>query len=422
MVPGTIGLTVLLVLSLGSNAPVQSETVFPKARWQEAVPESQGVDSAKLESAVAYMDRSFGASGAKELAIVRNGYLIWNGPDCDAYHEVFSVTKVFTATVLGLLIEDGRCTLDTYAVEHLPELDDDYSVYGRIKLRHLASMTGGYRGKVAHVEPAQRWGDPLVYVTIPDAPEFEPAGSQVAYNDHDVHLLGRILATRIARESLKEIFQRRVAGPIGMAKWDWGISGTLEGMAHNNAAGTPALQGGGGVRTTPGDLARLGLLYLNRGRWQDKSVLSASFVDQASSSRVPVTMPGRSRHLLSGAYGYYWWTNGIMPSGKRRWPSAPAGTYAAHGASTNFCYVIPEWNMVIARMGQSPLPGNYARQDELQNAFFAKLGEALGDNRPAVGTSGAAESAAVFENSTSLDRRGPVVRLECPFLERDTAR
>ena len=88
MVPRTIGLTVLLVLSLGSNAAVQSETVFFKARWQEAVPESQGVDSAKLESAVAYMDRSFGASGAKELVIVRNGYLIWNGPDCDAYHEV----------------------------------------------------------------------------------------------------------------------------------------------------------------------------------------------------------------------------------------------------------------------------------------------------------------------------------------------
>jgi CubicO group peptidase (beta-lactamase class C family) len=162
-----------------------------------------------------------------------------------------------------------------------------------------------------------------------------------------------------------------------MTQWEWGISGALDGMTYYNAAGTPALKGGGGVRTTPRDLARLGLLYLNRGQWKDRQLLSPSFVDQAVTAQVPVTRPGRSRHLLSGAYGYYWWTNGVMSSGHRRWPDAPPGTYAAHGAGTNLCYVIPEWNMVIARMGRSSSPGNHARQDQLQSEFFARLAKAV---------------------------------------------
>jgi CubicO group peptidase (beta-lactamase class C family) len=215
-------------------------------------------------------------------------------------------------------------------------------------------------------------------VTTPDTPELEPAGSQVAYNDHDVHLLGRILATRIARESLKDLFKRRIADPIGMSRWDWGVCGTVDGMVHYNAAGTPTLKGNGGIHTTPRELARLGHLYLNRGRWKDKQLLSASFVNEASTTQVPAALPGRSSSLLSGAYGFYWWTNGVMANGKRRWPAAPPKTYAAHGACANFCFVIPEWNMVLVRMGNSDLPGGSVQQDQLWNSFFAKMADALG--------------------------------------------
>ncbi|MBM4041615.1 MAG: serine hydrolase [Planctomycetes bacterium] len=351
--------------------------VFPRAQWQEASPQSQWVDPAKLKAALDLMESTFGPEGARQLAIVRNGYLIWKGPDCDACHELFSATKVFTSTLLGLLIADGKCTLDTRAVEHLPHLAGEHPVYARLTLRHLVSMTGGYHGKVASIEKGQEWGDPILYVTAPDKPEFEPPGSQVAYNDHDVHLLGRILATRIAKEPLKDLFKLRIADPIGMTRWDWGVCGTVDGMIHYNAAGTPTLKGGGGVQTTPRELARLGLLYLNRGNWNGKQLLPAAFVDEATSTQVPATMPGRSRALLGGAYGFYWWTNGVMASGRRRWPAAPPRTYGAHGASTNFCVVVPEWNMVLARMGKAPIPGTYAQQDEVWNAFFALLRSAL---------------------------------------------
>lgn len=131
------------------TAHSQPAKAFPGADWQGTSPEAQGLASAKLQAAVTFMDESFGADGARELVIIRNGRLIWRGPQADAYHKLCSVTKVFTSTVPGLMIGDGKCTLDTLAVEHLPDLDDQYPAYAQIRLQHLASMTGGYHGRMA---------------------------------------------------------------------------------------------------------------------------------------------------------------------------------------------------------------------------------------------------------------------------------
>ena len=136
---------VLCACGLPAGNICQAETVFPGAAWRRATPESQGVDPAKLKKAVDFMDQEFGADGAKELVIVRNGYLIWEGPQADAYHPIWSCTKTFTSTVLGLLIDDRRCTLGTKAVEREAHLADSYPLYSRIRLRDLASMCGGYQ-------------------------------------------------------------------------------------------------------------------------------------------------------------------------------------------------------------------------------------------------------------------------------------
>ncbi len=235
------------------------QTVFPGREWMEATPESQDVDAAKLKAAVAYMDANFGPDGAKELVIVRNGYLIHKGPDSDAYHNAWSCTKTFTSTVLGVLAADGKCALDDLAVKHLPELDDQYPAYARIRLRHLASMSSGYKGQVVNVTAEQPWGEPVSYLT-PTAPLFEP-GTHVQYHDHQVFLLGRLL-TRLAGESEQSVFKQRIADPIGMTRWDWGISGKVDGIDLNNAAGTPTTPG---LQTTARQMARFGHLYLNRG-------------------------------------------------------------------------------------------------------------------------------------------------------------
>lgn len=355
------------------SASAEVRGVFPGEDWAEATPESQRVDSAKLHAAVAYMDAHFGPDGADELVIIRNGYLIWKGPGSDTYHNVWSCTKTFTSTVLGVLVAEGVCSLDDLAVKHLPELDDQYPAYNRVRLRQLASMSSGYQGQVANVTTEQPWGEPISYLE-PREPLFE-SGTQVQYHDHQVFLLGCIL-TRLAGESEQSVFKRCVADPIGITGWDWGVSGKVEGIDLNNAAGTPTTPG---IQTTARQMARLGLLYLNRGRWNDRQLLSTSFVDEATRNQVPAV--GAST-FLHGRYGFYWWTNDIQPDGKRPWPSSPPGTYMSHGRSANFCCVIPEWNMVVVRMGTHPVVagGQGIRETEARwDAFFARLAESLTD-------------------------------------------
>jgi len=297
------------------------------AEWPRATPGSQGLDAGGLLDAVRYMDERFRPDGAQQLVILRNGRLIHEGPEADAYHPIFSCTKVFTSTVLGLLTDDGKCTLDTRVVEVLPEVDDEFPSYAQLRLRHLASMTGGYQGAVEGVGDDQPWGDPLAYFR-PQAPAFE-AGTQIAYNDHDVHLLGRVLM-RLSGEPLADVFRRRIAEPIGMTQWEWGACGTLDDLTYSNAAGTPCAKGGGGVSTTALQLARLGQLYLNGGEWNGARVLAAGFVEEASRNHVPPDRPGRSHRMLAGRYGLYWWTNAMTTRARgpprRRAPSPPTAT------------------------------------------------------------------------------------------------
>lgn len=186
-------------------------------------------------------------------------------------------------------------------------------------------------------------------------------------------MLGAIL-TKLAGEPLKAVFARRVARPIGMARWDWGVSFRRDGVEHNNAAGTPETPG---MQTTALDMARFGLLYLNRGRWNGKQLLPASFVDEATRNHTP---PAGASRFLRARYGFYWWTNGVRPDGKRPWPSVPPRAYTSHGRGSNFCFVIPEWNMVVARLGTIPFGSSAVTpspQDTVWDGFLARVGEGI---------------------------------------------
>ncbi len=351
---------------------VAKQMTFPGRVWQKASPESQEIDSKKLEAAMKYLDTHAGGVGASEAVVIRNGYLIWQGKNSNAYHEIYSCTKTFTTTLLGLLVKDKKCALDSLAVDYRPSLDDIYQDYGKITFRQLATMTSGYDG-----DKGDR-ANPNTYLT-PGAPMYTP-GTSFKYHDPAVHLLGSLI-TRIAGESLRDLFKRRVADPIGMARWDWRAlpdAPVVNGIVLTNPAGTPWKKNGGGVYTTPIDLARYGLLYLNRGNWNGRQIIPAWWVDQAGAAQVSASV--QTRHFdLCGRYGFMWWTNGLKRNGKRSWPNAPPGTYTAYGASRNFCFVIPEWNMVIVRMdAKTSMARSSAKTNQIWNQFFGILTQAVG--------------------------------------------
>lgn len=359
---------------------VAAPEVFPGDQWQAATPESQGVDEEILAEALDCLRANAGGVGTDEMVIVRNGFLIWQGPATENTHEICSCTKTFTSTVLGLLATDGKLSVDDYAVSYLPTLDDRYPEYSHIRLRDLASMTSGYDGVMGdgwqfYKTDPNRHLEHVLSFTTPGPPMFE-AGTSFKYHDPAVHLLGYILI-KIAKQPLEQIIRRRVTDPIGMKHFSWSDYGIRDGLLFNNPAGTPG-QGQGGVYSNALDLARYGLLYLNQGRWKDTPIIDADFVAQATSNQVAAEL--KTRYFdLTGRYGFFWWTNGIRANGTRPWPAAPPRTCAAHGAGRNFIFVVPEWRMVLVRLSPEP-QGDVASgtvSEAVWNQFFTRLRTAI---------------------------------------------
>jgi len=358
----------LVIITDGSPIPTPTPTptpaslppmTFPGLSWQEAAPETLNVDSAKLEIAFSYLSQYLDTSST---AVIRNGYLIRKSSRIDARFGTFSATKSYTSTVLGLLIDDGKASLDTLASTYVPEMATKYST---VTLRHFATMTSGYDAPGNSYDPYDGSYDPFV----PGTPLFTPPGSKFTYFDDAMNQFGNVL-TQIAREPIYDLFKRRIADPIGMTDWGWPNFGVVNGYVVYEGSGNQT-----GINISARQMARFGHLFLNRGNWNGIQLLSPEWVDQATSNQVPVTI-GHSgiRPTLDGrgVYGFNWWLNGIDVNGNRKWSAAPPKTFSAWGLYENRIIVIPEWNMVITRAGDV---GDVS--DSVWNGFFSRLNAAV---------------------------------------------
>ena len=212
----TFLMLVVLPMILLKGRATAEDTVFPGRRWEQTSPESQDVDSEKLKKAIAWLEQKVPHDGVKRLVIVRNGRMIWKGPQADRRQRVWSVTKAFTSTAHGLLIEDGKCTLDTLAKDYNPKLTEHYPA---VTLRHLATMTSGIDG-VGGSYDCDAEGRCDRNALVDPAPPFFAPGTKYQYWDEATQQYGFVL-TRIAGESLHDLLQRRILGPIGIEAVGW---------------------------------------------------------------------------------------------------------------------------------------------------------------------------------------------------------
>ena len=242
--------------------------------WRMEKPEDQGIDSRKLAKALSFLEECCGPDGTRETVLVRNGAVVWTGDKPDSLHQVYSCTKSFTSTVLGLLVADGKCDLDTPAADILPRLAEKYP---GLTLRHLVTMTSGYNAVGKTYDE-----DGSLDFTVPADPLFAP-GTMYCYWDDPTNLLGHLLAM-IAGRSMEEIFRERIADPIGMTRWAWGSFDPRDGLSCNGGSGNHSK----GVSVTPSDMARFGLLHLRGGRWGDRRLLDPAWVAAATTVQVPV--------------------------------------------------------------------------------------------------------------------------------------
>jgi len=270
--------------------------------------------------------------------------------------------------VLGLLVDDGKATLDTPVKHHLPALA---AAYPDVTLRHFTTMTSGYRAKKDEPRGTYRHGPSPTPFDPCSTPLFSP-GSQYAYWDSAMNEFGNVL-TRIAGEPIEDLFKRRIGDPIRMdpKEWNWGDFGRIGGITVNGGSGNSNKH----VFTSARQIARLGHLFLNRGNWNGQQLISADWIDLATKPQVPTSVglwpdsgaDGR------GVYGFNWWVNGLKADGKRNWPGVPLGVYSASGYNNNDMLVIPEWNMVIVRLGLDQ------RDRSITNATYASFLQKVGD-------------------------------------------
>ncbi len=347
------------VLGLPNIKVEAAQMAFPGTDWEEATPESQNVDTRKLAEAIDYLKSNSGSDGVRELVIVRNGRLIWKGDNIDKLHGVWSCTKSFASTCLGLLIEDGKCSLDTEAAQFAPEMK---AAYPEVTLRHFTTMTSGYRAMGDEPAGSYKHGPSQTPFAPNPQPLFAPPGSQYAYWDSAMNMFGLVL-TRIAEEPLETLFKRRIAEPIGMnpKQWDWGDYATIDGLVVNGGSGN----GNKHILISAREMARFGHLLLNHGNWNGRQLLSSNWIQQATAAHVSAHWPWaqpESEIDARGCYGFNWWRNGETADGNPLWPGAPSGTFAASGHNNNKLFVIPEWRMVIVRLGLDQKDGRIKPQ------------------------------------------------------------
>jgi CubicO group peptidase (beta-lactamase class C family) len=183
------------------------------------------------------------------------------------------------------------------------------------------------------------------------------------------------ILTKAAGEPLEELFARRIGSPIGMTGWHWGDAGEVDGIKVNGGAGNNNWQ----MNISAIELARLGHLFLHRGNWNGQQLIDAGFIDESVKALIPASMPlGHPESGIDGrgSYGLNWWANGIGPAGQRKWPGAPAGTFSRSGFNNNDLFVVPEWKLVVVRLGLDE--GDRAITDQVYSRFLSLLGNARG--------------------------------------------
>ena len=337
--------SILDYLVFPSRPLVRSHAPFFFARR----PEEDGVSArfAPLEylpsRTIGDLDRFLARTQTTSLIVIHDDTIVYekyfNGWGRDSVFTSFSVAKAFVSTLVGIAIDRGliHSVADTIT-RYLPELARRDARFSRITIRDLLRMSSGLRYVEDEPPYDNRWtylapdlrGSALERSTIVAEP-----GKHWLYNNYNPLLLGMILE-RVSRRTITDLLQRDIWSPLGM---EYGGSWSLDSRAH----GFEKMESG--INARPIDFAKLGTLYLHRGRWNGRQVVSESWVHDATQ---PWAAPagyyedqgffGPGGHY----FGYFWWGD-TRESG--------ASDFHTVGNKGQYIYCSPQKHLVIVRTG-----------------------------------------------------------------------
>ncbi|MFC7621210.1 serine hydrolase domain-containing protein [Microlunatus sp. GCM10028923] len=272
-----------------------------------------------------FLDAMDGTPGIElhSLMLVRHGVVLaegwWAPYRADRVHLLYSLSKSFAATAAGIAAAEGLIDLDDTLVSHFPEFEADITDprSRAIRLRHLVTMTAGHRQGMLQTAWETDHHE-VVRGFLLQPPELEP-GRVFAYDSACTYALSAVVQRR-AGTPLTEYLRPRLFEPLGIGEVGWLTDrpGREEGFT--------------GLHARTEDIARLGQLYLQHGRWEGRPLVPDAWVREAT--RPQVDSPAESNPDWRQGYGYQFWMS--------------RHGYRGDGLYGQFCLVLPEQDAVIA--------------------------------------------------------------------------
>ncbi|WP_274365594.1 sulfatase-like hydrolase/transferase [Paenibacillus thermotolerans] len=284
-------------------------------------PESQGVDPSGIRRFLEKIDEK--RLELHGFMLLRHGHVIaeesWLPYRNDLPHMMFSLSKSFTSTAIGLAADEGTVSLDDRVVSFFPELapGEKGSNLSKMTVRDLLMMGTGHAQDTMEAmlnDPNGNWAKAFLSLPV----EYEP-GTHFVYNSGATYMLSAILL-RVTGQSLLTYLQPRLFEPLGINDPTWEIC----------PRGVDT--GGWGLYVTVEDIAKFGQLYLQNGVWEGRCLLSEEWIGQAVSKQISNGEEGDSD--WTQGYGYQFWR-------------CRHGAYRGDGAFGQFCVVMPAQDAVF---------------------------------------------------------------------------
>jgi len=274
--------------------------------------------------------------GLRALVIARGNCIAFEyhrkGIGAETQSHVQSVTKSVLSILIGIAIDEGYLRLDKKLSEIFPEAFDENtdSLARNITVRDVLTKTEGFAEanpgdfKVSDAAPGKetwRW--------MLNRKVAYPRGTHFRYDGIGSDLLSVILSKAIGQDA-GDFAKRKLFDPLQIAAYTWYADS--EGYLHGES----------GLRLTARDMAKIGILYLQRGRWGETQIVSAAYVQDSTTRHNDGGPP------LNAGYGYQWWV------------SRNGNVFFASGKMSQLISITPNTGLVLAVAADS-IPGGAAR-------------------------------------------------------------
>jgi len=317
-------------------------------------PEDQQVDPAAI---LRFLDAVQDHPGVEmhSLMVLRHGHVVaegwWAPYSAERPQLLYSLSKSFTATAAAFAQAEGLLDLDDTVVSHFGEFAADITDprSRSVKIRHVASMASGHTREMLGEALAYDPAEPVRgFLLIP--PDRKP-GTAFAYSQPCTYTLASIIQ-RNAGLPLTQYLRPRLFDPLGIGHVGW----------QTFPPGRE--QGFSGLHARTEDIAKLGQLYLQRGRWDGVQLIPEQWVAEATSKQVG--NPGGENPDWQQGYGFQFWM-------------ARHG-YRGDGAFGQFCVILPEHDTVVVTTAYT------LQMQAVLDAMWAHLLPGLGATAPDTGS------------------------------------